>query len=107
MSQFFLEFFSEEMPTTLQKNSRENMLKLFKDSFSKSNIIYKSGISYSTPNRLVFLFEGLPIKIHEKALKIKGPRTDAPKQALEGFIIGKPSNKKTNLFGVEYEIPDL
>ena len=94
MSQFFLELFSEEMPTTLQKNARENMLKLFKESFSKSNIIYKSGISYSTPNRLVFLFEGLPIKIHEKALKIKGPRTDAPKQALEGFIKSNDLDKK-------------
>ena len=70
----------------LQKNARENILKLFKDNFEKNNIIYKSGISYSTPNRLVFLFEGIPIKIHEKALKIKGPRTDSPRQALEGFI---------------------
>ena len=35
MSQFFLELFSEEMPTTLQKNARENILKLFKDSFFK------------------------------------------------------------------------
>ena len=86
MSQFFLELFSEEIPAALQKNARENILKLFKDNFEKNNIIYKSGVSYSTPNRLVFLFEGMPIKIYEKALKIKGPRTDAPKQALEGFI---------------------
>ena len=86
MSQFFLELFSEEMPAALQQNARENILKLFKNNFEKNNIIYKSGVSYSTPNRLVFLFEGMPIKIHEKALKIKGPRTDAPKQALEGFI---------------------
>ena len=94
MSQFFLELFSEEIPATLQKNARENILKLFKDNFGKNNIIYKSGISYSTPNRLVFIFEGIPIKIHEKALKIKGPRTDAPKQALEGFIKSNNLDKK-------------
>ena len=104
MSQFFLELFSEEMPTTLQKNARENILKLFKDSFSKSNIIYKSGISYSTPNRLVFLFEGLPIKIHEKALKIKGPRTDAPKQALEGFIKSNNLDKKNIILNIEGKV---
>ena len=94
MSEFFLELFSEEMPTILQKKARENILKLFKDNFEKNNIIYKSGISYSTPNRLVFLFEGIPIKIHEKALKIKGPRIDAPKQALEGFIKSNNLDKK-------------
>ena len=94
MSQFFLELFSEEMPVALQKNARENILKLFKDNFEKNNIIYKSGTSYSTPNRLVFLFEGMPIKIYEKASKIKGPRTDAPKQALEGFIKSNNLNAK-------------
>ena len=48
MSQFFLELFSEEMPVALQKNARENILKLFKDNFEKNNIIYKSGVSYSS-----------------------------------------------------------
>ena len=31
MSDFFLELFSEEIPALLQKDARENILKLFKE----------------------------------------------------------------------------
>jgi len=66
MSEFFLELFSEEMPAILQKSARENLLKLFKENFEKKKFSYKSGISYSTPNRLVFFFQGIPNNIQQK-----------------------------------------
>jgi len=94
MSEFFLELFSEEMPAILQKSARENLLKLFKENFEKKKFSYKSGISYSTPNRLVFFFQGIPNNIEQKEIKIKGPRADAPNQALEGFI--KSNNLDVN-----------
>ena len=34
MSEFFLELFSEEMPSSLQRNARENLLKKFCEFFS-------------------------------------------------------------------------
>ena len=94
MAEFFLELFSEEIPASLQKNARENLLKLFRENFEKKNFSYKSGVSYSTPNRLVFFFDGMSKNIQQKAIKIKGPRADAPKQALEGFI--KSNNLDVN-----------
>ena len=36
MSEFFLELLSEEIPSTLQKNARDTLLKLFKESFEKT-----------------------------------------------------------------------
>ena len=54
MSELFLELFSEEIPSGLQKNAREGMLKLFTESFNKLNITFRSNKSYSTPKRLVF-----------------------------------------------------
>ena len=86
MSELFLELFSEEIPSGLQKNAREGILKLFTESFDKLDINFKSKKSYSTPKRLVFFFEGIPEKIEKKGITIKGPKVDSPKSALEGFI---------------------
>ena len=38
MSELFLELFSEEIPSGLQKNAREGILKLFTESFDKLDI---------------------------------------------------------------------
>ena len=86
MSELFLELFSEEMPSGLQKHAREGIQKLFTVSFDKLNINFKSNKSYSTPKRLVFFFEEITEKIEKKGITIKGPKVDSPKSALEGFI---------------------
>jgi len=93
MSELFLELFSEEIPSGLQKNAREGMLKLFTESFDKLDINFKSKKSYSTPKRLVFFFEGIPEKIEKKGMTIKGPKVDAPAIALEGFIKSNNINR--------------
>ena len=86
MSELFLELFSEEIPSGLQKKARVGILKLFTESFDELSINFKSNKSYSTPKRLVFFFEGMPEKIEKKGITIKGPKVDAPKTALEGFL---------------------
>ena len=62
MSEFFLELFSEEIPSSLQKNLREDLLDKFNNSFKKKFISFKKSSSFSTPNRLIILFEGLQKK---------------------------------------------
>ena len=86
MSEFFLELFSEEIPSSLQKNLREDLLNSFTKVFNEKSISYKKNSSFSTPNRLVVLFEGLQKKILLKSEEIKGPNVKAPEIALEGFI---------------------
>ena len=71
MSEFFLELLSEEIPSTLQKNARDVLLKLFKESFEKNDIKFKSGKSFSTPKRLIIYFEGIP----EELIKHKSSYT--------------------------------
>ena len=102
MSEFFLELFSEEIPAGLQKNLRENLLKSFNDFFEEKSISFKRSSSYSTPNRLVILFEGLQKQTILKSEEIKGPSTKAPDLAIEGFI---RSNQilKQNLYEKETE----
>ena len=86
MSEFFLELFSEEVPALLQKNSRKSLLNAFQKLFEEKEITYKKSASYSTPNRLIIIFEGLNKEIIKKAEIIKGPNINAPEQALEGFL---------------------
>jgi glycyl-tRNA synthetase beta chain len=86
MSEFFLELFSEEIPSSLQKNLREDLLSSFTKVFNEKSISFKKSSSFSTPNRLVVLFEGLQKKILLKSEEIKGPNVKAPEIALEGFI---------------------
>ena len=66
MSEFFLELFSEEIPANLQKNARENLLQNFKDFFDKKNISFSKNLFFSTPNRLLILFEGIKPEINQK-----------------------------------------
>ena len=86
MSEFFLELFSEEIPSSLQKNLREDLLCSFNKFFNDRLISYKKGSSFSTPNRLIILFEGLQKQVVLKSEEIKGPNINAPEIALEGFI---------------------
>ena len=86
MSEFFLELFSEEIPSSLQKNLREDLLGSFNKFFNDRLISFKKGSSFSTPNRLIILFEGLQKQVVLKSEEIKGPNINAPEIALEGFI---------------------
>ena len=95
MAQFFLELFSEEIPSTLQKKAREVVLQNFKDFFNKENINYSEKcFAQSTPNRLLVFFENLEKEVKKKSEEIKGPNIDASEQALEGFLRSNQINNK-------------
>ena len=86
MSEFFLELFSEEIPANLQKNARESLLQNFKDFFEKKNISFSKELSFSTPNRLLIIFDGIKPEIHQKEEEIRGPKIDVSEKALDGFL---------------------
>jgi len=86
MSEFFLELFSEEIPAGLQQNARNTLLESFQKLFQEKKILFKRSSSFSTPNRLIILFEGLSKEIIQKAEEIKGPNINAPEKAIEGFL---------------------
>jgi len=94
MSEFFLELFSEEIPANLQKNSRTVLLDNFIQLFQEKQINFKKSTAYSTPNRLIILFEGLSKEITQKAEEIKGPNINAPEKAIEGFLRSNKIDKK-------------
>ena len=94
MAEFFLELFSEEIPTGLQKNLRIKLLEDFQKFFFEKSVKSKKSFSLSTPNRLIIVFEGLDKKIKIASEEKKGPKTSAPEQALEGFLRSNKIEKK-------------
>ena len=94
MSEFFLELFSEEIPSRLQINARNELTQIFKKFFDDNEIIVKGKINtYSTPNRLIVHINKISKDVIKKAEEIRGPNINAPEKALEGsesWYFGRP-----------------
>ena len=95
MSEFFLELFTEEMPPSLQNNTKVEFLEILKNFLDEKKISYnKLYYSISTPNRLIFYFKDIVEEFEKKTEEIRGPRVDANKESLEGFLKSKNISKK-------------
>ena len=94
MSEFFLELFSEEIPVSLQKSLRQGLLENIDKILIDKSLKSKKKFSISTPNRMVIVFQGLDKSVKIKSEEIKGPSTNSPPQALEGFLKSQKINKK-------------
>ncbi|HEY0446784.1 MAG TPA: glycine--tRNA ligase subunit beta [Allosphingosinicella sp.] len=86
MPDFLLELLSEEIPARMQAKAREDLARLFAEQIGAAGL-YSQGLeTYATPRRLVLIARGLPSETAAAREEIKGPRTSAPPQALEGFL---------------------
>ena len=95
MSEFFLELFSEEIPSRLQINARNELTQIFKKFFDDNEIIVKGKINtYSTPNRLIVHINKISKDVIKKAEEIRGPNINAPEKALEGFLKSNKISKE-------------
>ena len=95
MSEFFLELFSEEIPSRLQINARNDLIQIFKKLFDENQIIIKGQINiHSTPNRLILHINKISKDVTKKAEEIRGPNINAPEKALEGFLKSNKISKE-------------
>ena len=86
MSDFLLELRSEEIPARMQAGARANLDKLFREHLAASGIKVGEITVWSTPRRLALVARRLPERTEPVVAEVKGPRTSAPAQALEGFL---------------------
>lgn len=91
MAELLLELFSEEIPAGAQAKAVEDFERLFAAKFSAAGVSYSNIHCFSTPRRIAILVKDLPKSQNASSEELKGPRTDAPEQAIEGFL------KKTGL----------
>lgn len=114
MSDLLIELFSEEIPARMQAAARENLKKLVTDGLVEAGLTYESAGAFSTPRRLVLTVQGLTPESKPVREERKGPRTDAPQAALDGFLrstgltleqLEKRADKKAEVFFAVIEKP--
>ena len=86
MADFLLELRSEEIPARMQAKASADLARMFADELAKSGIVTGAVESFVTPRRLALIARGLPLQTEATADERKGPRADAPEQAIAGFL---------------------
>ena len=88
MPQLLLEFLSEEIPARMQLRAEGDLERLLSAALKEAGLSWESLETFSGPRRLGLVIEGLPDKTGDVREERKGPRTDAPEKAIEGFLRG-------------------
>ena len=86
MTDFLLELRSEEIPARMQDKAREDLARLFAAELDKAGLKAAALDTYATPRRLTLIARDLPAETAAVSEETKGPRVNAPEQALEGFL---------------------
>ncbi len=88
MPDLLLELFSEEIPARMQARAAEDLKRLVTDGLVAAGLTYASAGVFATPRRLVLTLESLSAQSPTTREERRGPRTDAPEAAIEGFVRG-------------------
>ena len=86
MPDLLIELFSEEIPARMQKRAAQDLKKLVTDGLVAAGLTYSAAGVFSTPRRLTLSIEGLLAQSPPQKEERKGPKTDAPQAAIDGFL---------------------
>jgi glycyl-tRNA synthetase beta chain len=86
VTDFLLELRSEEIPARMQAKARDDLARLFAEEIAKAGLTAQSIETFATPRRLALIAHGLPDQTESVSEERKGPRANAPEQALSGFL---------------------
>ncbi len=85
MPDFLLELRSEEIPARMQEKARDDLARLFTEQLAAAGLTATIE-THATPRRLALIARDLPDDTAGASEERRGPRADAPAQALEGFL---------------------
>ncbi|MEL6921124.1 MAG: glycine--tRNA ligase subunit beta, partial [Pseudomonadota bacterium] len=88
MPDLLIELFCEEIPARMQRKAAGDLKKLVTDALVDQGLTYEAAGDYWTPRRLTLDVRGLTARSAEQVDERKGPRTDAPEKAIQGFLRG-------------------
>jgi len=86
MAELLLELFSEEIPARMQARAAADLQKLVTNALVEQGLTYESAKAHVTPRRLALCVDGLAVRTADVKEDRKGPRIDAPEQAVQGFL---------------------
>ena len=88
MPDLLLELLSEEIPARMQRKAAGDLRSAVTNALVDAGLTYEGAKEYWTPRRLVLDIRGLTAKSADLRQERKGPRTDAPEKAVQGFLRG-------------------
>src|SRR5574338_1435338 len=86
MADFLLELRSEEIPARMQARARNEIARLFAERVAEAGLATGAIDVHSTPRRLVLIARDVAPHTETVREEVKGPRSSAPLQALDGFL---------------------
>ena len=86
MTDFLLELLSEEIPARMQAKARNDLARMFAEALGAAGLGHGAIETFSTPRRLALIARDVAQYTEAVSEEVKGPRTSAPPQALEGFL---------------------
>ncbi len=86
MPEFVLEIFSEEIPARMQARAADDLKRLVLAGLEAATLTWSHAEAHVTPRRLALWVDGLPPEQPRVREERRGPRADAPPQAIEGFL---------------------
>ncbi|MGX0976795.1 glycyl-tRNA synthetase beta chain [Roseovarius sp. MBR-51] len=88
MPDLLIELFSEEIPARMQSKAADDLRARLTEALVAAGLTYAGAAAFSTPRRLALTVQGLTGQSPTTREERKGPRVDAPEQAIEGFLRG-------------------
>ena len=86
MAELLLELRSEEIPARMQARAVADLAQLVGDGLAAAGLPAESVATCVTPRRLVLHLTGLAPRQPDQRIERRGPRTDAPEAARQGFF---------------------
>lgn len=86
MAELLLELLSEEIPARMQGRAAEDLKRLVAEGLKAQGLEAGEAKAFATPRRLTLVVEGVPAKSPDISEERKGPRVNAPEQAIAGFV---------------------
>ena len=93
MPQLLLELLSEEIPARMQAQAAKDLERMARERLAAEGLLPEALKTFAGSRRLTLVAEGLPEAQKDRHEEIKGPKTNAPDQALDGFLRKTGLNK--------------
>jgi glycyl-tRNA synthetase beta chain len=106
MPQLLLELFSEEIPARMQQGAARDLERMVSEKLKAAGLNWDALNVFAGPRRLTLVIDGLPSATPDRSEELKGPRANAPEQALEGFLrkTGLTKDQLTERDGVFFAV---
>jgi glycyl-tRNA synthetase beta chain len=86
MPQLLLELFSEEIPARMQAQAARDLERMARERLADAGFLPEGVKAFAGPRRLTLVADGLAPAQADREEERKGPRANAPAQAIDGFL---------------------